>query len=149
APYMFLDSASGQTFAQAYDAVANALRTGQPVPVQPWFENQFPGFAKLPGATGAASATAFIANANSSFFKQGTVGNLFLNIDTYRRTLCLQAYDSDQAQVEFLRTYIGYGNYNAGIVTLTKRLSHGFTISGNYTLSKALDDGLSNQNNAG
>ncbi len=146
APYMFLDSASGQTFAQAYDAVANALRTGQAVPVQPWFENQFPGLAK---AQGTASATAYIASANSSFFKQGTVGNLFLNLDTYRRNLGLQAYDSDQAQVEFLRTYIGYGNYNAGIVTLTKRLSHGFTISGNYTVSKALDDGLSNQNNAG
>src|SRR5262249_47822074 len=40
APYMFVDKASGQTFAQAYDAVAGALRSGQPVPTQPWFENQ-------------------------------------------------------------------------------------------------------------
>jgi hypothetical protein len=77
------------------------------------------------------------------------VGSLFLNLDTYRRGLGLQAYDSDQAQVEFLRTYIGYSNYNAGVITLTKRLSHGFTIIANYTFSKALDDGLSNQNNAG
>lgn len=146
APYMFVDSASGQSFAQAYDLVAGALRAGQSAPVEPFFEDQFQGLAKLKGA---ASATAYIVSANKSAFTQGNVGSLFLNLDTYRRQLGLQAYDSDQAQVEFMRTYIGYGNYNAGIVTLTKRMSHGLTISGNYTYAKALDDGLSNQNNAG
>ncbi len=146
APYMFVDSASSQSFAQAYDLVANALRAGQTAPVEPWFENQFPGLAK---AKGAASATAYIAGANKSFFTAGNVGSLFLNLDTYRRSIGLQAYDSDQAQVEFMRSYIGYANYNAAIVTMTKRLSRGFTISANYTLSKALDDGISNQNNAG
>jgi hypothetical protein len=145
-PYMFKDSASGQTFAQAYDLVANALRSGQAAPVEPWFENQFPGLAK---ANNAATATAYIVGKNSSFFTQGNVGSLFLNLDTYRRNLGLQAYDSDQAQVEFIRTYIGYANYHSALVTLTKRMSHGFTVSGNYTFSKALDDGLSNQNNAG
>jgi len=146
APYMFVDTASGQSFAQAYDAVANALRAGQTVPVEPWFENQLPGLAKLQGT---ASATAYIANANKSFFSQGSVGQLFLNLDTYRRSLGLQAYDSDQAQVEALRTYVGKTNYNAGLVTLTKRLSRGFTVSGNYTYSKGLDNGVSNQNSAG
>jgi hypothetical protein len=145
-PYMFVDSASKQSFAQAYDAVANALRAGQAAPVEAWFENQFPGLA---AKQGTASATAYIAGANKSLFTAGNVGNLFLNLDGYRRTLGLQAYDSDQAQVEFMRTYIGYSNYNAGIITLTKRMSHGLTISGNYTYSNALDDGLSNQNNAG
>jgi hypothetical protein len=146
APYMFVDSASGQSFAQAYDAVANALRAGQAAPVEPWFENQFPGLAK---AKGAASATAYIVGANKANITGGSVGSLFLNLDTYRRSLGLQAYDSDQAQVEFMRTYIGYSNYNAAILTLKKRLSHGFTITANYTYSKALDDGISNQNNAG
>jgi hypothetical protein len=145
-PYMFKDTASGQSFAQAYDLVANALRAGQPAPVEPFFENQFPGLAK---ANGATSATAYIVSRNSSFFTQGNVGSLFLNLDNYRRGLGLQAYDSDQAQVEFIRTYIGYANYNAGIVTLSKRMSHGLTFSANYTYAKALDDGLSNQNNAG
>jgi hypothetical protein len=145
APYMMVDTASGQSFAQAYDAVANALRAGKAVTAQPFFENQFPGLAK---SQGAASATAFIVGKNSSFFSQGSVGQLFLNLDTYRRTLGLQAYDSDQAQVEYLRTYGGYSNYNAGVVTLTKRLSHGFTFSANYTYSKSLDNAVSNQNSA-
>lgn len=146
APYMFVDSASHQSFAQAYDAIANALRAGQAAPVQPWFENQFPGLA---AAKGTANATSYVVNANKSSFVSGNVGNLFLNLDGYRRSLGLQAYDSDQAQVEFIRTYIGYSNYNAGFVTLTKRLSHGLSLTANYTYSKALDDGLSNQNNAG
>ncbi len=146
APYMFKDPASGQTFAQAYDAVANALRGSQTPANQPWFENQFPGLATLKGA---ASATAYIYGANKGLFTAGSVGNLFLNLDTYRSQLHLPIYDNDEAQVEFMRSYIGYSNYNAGIITLTKRMTHGFTISGNYTYAKALDDGLSNQNNAG
>lgn len=146
APYMFVDKASGQSFAQAYDAVANALRGGQAVPLQPFFENQFPGLAKN---TGSASATAYIAAQNKGFFTGGSVGQLFLNMDTYRRNLGLQAYDSDQAQVEFMRTYIGRANYDAGLLTITKRMTHGFTISGNYTYSKALDNGVLNQNSAG
>jgi len=145
-PYMLKDPASGQTFAQAYDAVATALRQGQTAPTEPWFENNFPGLAT---AQGAASATAYIVNANKSSFTGGNLGTLALNLDTYRRNLGMTAFDSDQAQVEFIRTYIGFSNYQAGILTLTKRMSRGFTIMGNYTFSKALDDGLSNQNNAG
>ncbi|HTB12929.1 MAG TPA: carboxypeptidase-like regulatory domain-containing protein [Bryobacteraceae bacterium] len=146
APYMFKDPQSGQTFAQAYDLVADALRSGQSAPTEPFFENQFPGLAT---AKGTATATAYIVGANKANITGGSVGTLFANLDTYRRALGLPAYDSDQAGVEFIRTYIGYSNYNAGIVTLSKRMSHGFSITGNYTFSKALDDGLSNQNNAG
>jgi hypothetical protein len=147
-PYMFVDSPSGQSFAQAYDATANALRAGQTAPNQPFFENQFPGLAKAEGST-ATSSTAFIVGANKSNLVAGNIGQLFLNLDAYRTKLGLTPYDSDQAQVEFLRTYIGYSNYSAGIVTVNKRLSHGFSLTANYTYSKALDDGLSNQNNAG
>jgi Carboxypeptidase regulatory-like domain len=145
-PYMFVDPTSKQSFAQAYDAVSNALREGQAAPVEPWFENQFPGLAT---AQGTASATAYIVNANKANFTSGNVGSLFLNLDSYRGKLGLPLYDSDQAQVEFLRTYIGYSNYNAGIISINKRMAHGFTVTGNYTYAKALDDGLSNQNNAG
>src|SRR5207247_1656823 len=41
-PYMQFDPASGQTFAQAFDNVATALRTGASVAPQPWFQNQVP-----------------------------------------------------------------------------------------------------------
>src|SRR5262249_37134639 len=51
-PYMLKDNASGQTFAQAWDAVQAALAAGAPVPNQPWFENQLAGIAGLPVAAG-------------------------------------------------------------------------------------------------
>ena len=146
APYMFKDTASGQTFAQAYDLVANALRNGQAAPTEPFFENQFPGLA---AQKNSPTATAYIVGANKGNFTGGNVGTLFANLDAYRRGLGLQAYNSDQAGVEFIRTYIGYANYNAAIVTIAKRMSHGFSFSANYTFAKALDDGISNQNNAG
>ena len=49
-PYFFRDSASGQTFAQAYDATALALRSGDAaanLTAQPWFENQLPGLGAV------------------------------------------------------------------------------------------------------
>jgi len=44
APYMMKDSASGQTFAQAFDGIANALRAGQAAPTEAWFETSCPGW---------------------------------------------------------------------------------------------------------
>jgi hypothetical protein len=149
APYMMVDQASGQTFAQAYDAIAGALRAGQSaanIPAQPFFEDQFAGLAKLQGT---ASATAFIVGRNSSSFTQGNLGTLFINLAGYRRSVGLLPLTNDQSQVEFMRTYIGQSNYNAGILTLQKRMAHGLSLGANYTYSHALDDNLSNQNNAG
>jgi hypothetical protein len=146
APYMMVDSASKQTFAQAYDAVAGSLRAGQTAAVQPFFENQFPGLGQLKNA---ASATAYIAGANTGSIVQGNVGTLFINLANYRRQLGLLPLTNDQSQVEFMRTYIGQSNYTGGALSVTRRTDHGLTLGFNYTISKALDDYLSNQNNAG
>ncbi len=146
-PYMFVDKASGQSFAQAYDAIANALRAGQVPAAQPWFENQLAGLPALKNFNG--TATQYLITQQRSNIVNGSVSNLFSALGNYRRQLGLPLYNNDQAQMEFLRTYIGESNYQAGIVTLTKRTSRGLTVIGNYTYSKALDDGLSNQNNAG
>jgi len=146
-PYMFVDPASGQSFAQAFDGVANALRAGQTPANQPWFENQFPGLTAAKGVTG--SNTAYIIAQNRSSFTTASVSNLFSTMGSYRRLLGLPLYNNDQAQVEFLRTYIGQSNYQAGILTLNKRFSKGLLMTANYTYAKALDDNLSNQNNAG
>ncbi len=146
APYMFLDPASNQTFAQAFDAVATALRNGAAPPDQPWFENQFPGLAVKQKA---ASATAFIAGANRNNFINGNVSTLFQNLGTYRRSLGLLPYSNDESQTEFMRTFIGESNYNGLLVTVAKRMAHGIQFSANYTFSKAMDDGINNQNSAG
>jgi hypothetical protein len=143
-PYMFTDPASGQSFAQAYDSIRAQLRAGTAptaIPNQPFFENQFKGIGP--------SATQYILGKQGPNFTSGNVATIFLNMGVYRRSLGLQPYNNDQSQVEFMRTYIGRTNYNAGLLTVSKRLSHGLQFDANYTFSKALDTGISNQNNAG
>jgi len=143
-PYMFTDPASGQSFAQAYDKIRALLRggaTAASIPDQPFFENQLKGLGP--------SATQVVLSRQGSNFTNGNVSTIFLNLGTYRRTLGLQPFNNDQSQVEFMRTYIGSTNYNGALLTVAKRLSRGLLINANYTFSKALDNGILNQNNAG
>src|SRR5258708_37573878 len=81
-------------------------------------------------------------------FSTGDVSTLFFLLDGYRRRLNLPTYNNDQVLDLFMRPYVGQSTYNDGILTLTKRLSHGLSLSGNYTFSKALDDNILNQNQA-
>jgi hypothetical protein len=145
-PYMQLDTASGQTFAQAFDAIATTLRAGGTPANQPFFENQFPGIAAKLNATGTSTAAIVAANRNN--FINGNVSNLFQNFVGYRSSIGLPAFTNDEAQTEFMRTYIGQSNYNGLLVTVSKRLSHGLQFYLNYTFSKAMDDGVLNQNQA-
>jgi hypothetical protein len=147
APYMFVDSKSGQTFAQAFDAVANAARAGQTPAAQPWFENQLPGLAALKNFNG--TNTAYLLTTDRANFANESVSALFRDLGTFRRQLGLPLYTNDQAQMEFMRTYIGQSNYQSAILSVSKRMSKGLTVTGNYTYANALDDNISNQNNAG
>lgn len=151
-PYFFKDTASGQTFAQAFDAVTAALQAGQVPADQPFFENQLPGFAadKNFGCNnGAISNTACLAS-SPTLFTNGLTQSLFQTMDLYRFLIKgLQPYDNLQTVLSELRTYVGTSSYNGFIVSLTKKTSGGLTMQANYTLSKSLDQGLVNQNNAG
>jgi hypothetical protein len=139
APYVHLDRASGQTFAQAFDAVARQLRTGTAaaaVTPQPWFENQSPG------------GTRTLAAAASSNFINGNINNIFLNIDQRRLAAGLQSFNNYLAQSFFLRASTGSSNYNAAFVTLNRRFSRGLLATVNYTFSRSLDQLGANQNSA-
>lgn len=97
APYFFKDAASGQTFADAFDKVACALRgdAGKTfgaftcpasVQKQPWFENQLPGLG-----------TSFVATNFGSLFQTNAVSTLFLQMGAIRQTaLGLPAYNNLQ-----------------------------------------------------
>jgi hypothetical protein len=152
-PYFFVDKASGQSFAKAFDTVATELRNGQPVTPQAWFEDQLPGLNTMTGSfacKGETSVTACLSNKFGPDFVQGLVSSLFEQMDLSRALrLNLPAYDNLQSLLNEVRTYIGTSNYNGMIVTLHKQTSHGLMFDLNYTLSRALDDGLINQNNAG
>lgn len=129
-PYMHLDPASGQTFAQAFDAVALQLRSGvaaASVTPQPWFENQNP------------SGTKTLAAAQLSNFINGNINNVFLTIDTNRMLAGLQPFNNYVARTLFLRASTGRSNYNALFITARRRYSKGFLYQINYTFSRSLD----------
>jgi hypothetical protein len=155
-PYMFKDKASGQTFAQAFDAVATALRAGK-VPVdQPWFEHQLPGIAPI-GATNngiiscptASSSTSCLVQNGASAFTNNNLSNLFLTMDLSRAFLLgLQPYDNTQVLELFTRTSRDKSNYNAVVLTLRNNSWHGLLFDFNYTYSKSLDTVGAVQNDA-
>jgi len=145
APYMFKDKASGQIFAQAFDAVATQLRAGvapSAVTVQPWFENQLAGLGTGcgPGKTNI-SATACLASGNAVNFINNNLSSLFNTIDADRQfALGLQPYDSLQVLDLFMRDSHDSSNYNAFVITLRNNNWHGLVFDMNYTRSKSLDD---------
>ncbi len=127
-PYFMKDPASGQTFAQAFDAIAQQLRAGvRPgdVTPQPWFENQIG-----PGGTVRAATARTVA------FQQGRLNDLFtwINLNRPRGPIT-----NIQALMHRQRMSGTLSNYHAGFISLTKRLSHGLTFTLNYTLSQSLD----------
>jgi len=139
-PYMFRDPASGQTFAQAFDALAAQMRAGVPaasVALQPWFENLLPNLG--PGATRvmAASQAANIVNGNLSA--------LFLG---YLDAQAGVPFNNRQVQDISMRTTIGKSSYHALVSSLRKRFASGFTFDVNYTLSSSKDQVGLTQNQA-
>jgi hypothetical protein len=161
AAYMFKDSASGQTFAQAFDNVGCVLRgeAGQqitrsfscPATVQdqPWFENQLPGLGPALIGPGVSSTTAMV-DALGPSITNGDVFTTFIDMDlAFRPALGLPSYNNLQLfAANMLETGTGFSNYNAWFITLHKRASHGLQFSLNYTLSKSLDQQGQIQNNA-
>lgn len=143
-PLYFKDKASGQTFAQAFDAVAIALRGGtlaSNVAPQPFFENQLRGVSNC-----VPNCTAWLASSQRIRFVQNQVNNLANAINTVRPG---GRYYSGQVQDLFVRGSGGRANYNAGFVSLTKRFGSGLSYTLNYTLSKTLDQYGLNQENIG
>ncbi len=144
-PLFFKDSASGQTFAQAYDAVARALRGGTApsnVAAQPFFENQFRGAAVC-----APNCTVAFATARGADFRNNQVNNL---VNYFNNTVRPNdPFYSRQVTDLFVRGSGGRANYNAGFVSLTKRFGSGLSYTLNYTLSKTLDQYGLNQENIG
>lgn len=149
-PYFQVDPASGQTFAEAFDAVAEALRAGDPVVDQPWFENALNASDPIWGLIGV-SPTQFLALSFTSDFVNGNVWNLWaIGVDLVGRLSLTgqQPFNNLQSLDLFVRTDGGISNYHGLIVILRKRLSHGLTFDFNYTISKSLDQIGTVQNNA-
>jgi hypothetical protein len=158
-PYFFKDSASGQTFAQAYDAVALALRSGATpatLPAQAWFENQFPGLStgataagcRPPAVAAALSATQCLATLHGALFQANSVNNLFFQLNQHRQLgVGLTPYNNLQLLAILMASHGGRSNYHAMVATLRNRPWKGLQFDMNYTLSNSKDQLGDVQNN--
>jgi len=144
-PFNFVDPASKQTFAQAFDNVAQALRNGQAVTPQSWFENMVPAGA----CAGQPNCTQWLASTQRTNFTFGSVSNIFFAIDTERLKAGLPSFNNYLARAINMRSSTGISNYNGAFVSLNKRLSRGLQFGVNYTFSRSLDEVGAVQNSAG
>ena len=134
APYFYKDKASGQSFAAAYDSVADQLRAGalaSAVAPQPWFEDQIGG-----------GGTVALATQYGPDFTSGLLRTLWQSM----QFLLPKPITNLQVQRIWSGTDGGYSNYHAFFATVRKRTSQGLTFAMNYTLAKSLDDIGSVQN---
>lgn len=130
-PFFMRDRATRQTFAQAFDAVAEQLRAGvapDRVTPQPWFEN-------LLGSGG----TVRVATARTAAFRDGLLNDLWTFIQTSLLVAGQPTITNMQVLDLWMRTDGGRSNYHSFFLTVRKAFSRNLTFDINYTLSKALD----------
>lgn len=143
ADYLMKDASSGQTFAQAFDAVATVLRAGGAITTtQPFFENQI-GTASC-NARGYASCTAMVAAEDKTDLINGALNYFALN-EFDRRTPV--PVDNIQSFQTYGITDHGFSTYHAGFVSLNKNFSNGLQLQANWTWSHAIgNQGVDQQN---
>ena len=149
-PIMFKDKISGQSFAQAYDALSAQVRNNQPITPQPWFENLIP-LGACNGVLGvsATSSTSCIAQGDAGDFSSFNVSDLFLIMDIVRGLGAgLPTFNNTNILDMFVRTHRDFSNYNAAFIALHNRGWHRLQFDVNYTFSKSLDQIGTVQNSA-
>jgi hypothetical protein len=148
--YRQKDAKSGQTYAQAFDAVNSAFLAGTtPIP-QPFFEN-LGNAANCNAALGALGApgtgcTAAML-AQMPYVGPGDLGFLdyLSNGGLIGESLFTTPSSNNQIFENAQVTDGGFSNYNAAIVTLRKSMSHGLQFQFNYTWSHAIGSQGTNQ----
>lgn len=162
--YLTKDSISGQTYAQAFDALAQQVRANTAFDsngkftgtVQPFFENLM-GVSNCTAAKGGpfASCTALVATKGGTDLSNGDLNNFAFDavdfITEKNGTTVFTGLDNTQ---NFQYSGItgeggtgGFSNYNAGFISLERRTGGGLQFAFNYTWSHALgNQGLQQQN---
>lgn len=149
----FMTTLGGQSFAQAYANTYWAIQQGKAPTAQPFFENALGG-ANSAFCKGFSSCTAAVAsNPTMNGQIQNTqVYDLWATMNkqsswTLGRTMPSSPLNGGANQVSavFADGSWGWGNYNAGYVSLTTHDWHGVTVRSNFTYGRALGTGNQSQ----
>ncbi len=126
---------NGQSFANAYDNLYFALSGNKAITPQPFFEAALKGSSYCKGY---ANCTAAVADQESSNITTQSVGSMWADLDGSYSFGPSTPIDAGQCtEYCYATTALGWSNYNAGTVSLTKR-SPNLTFSGNFTYGHAL-----------
>ncbi|MBZ5497810.1 MAG: carboxypeptidase-like regulatory domain-containing protein [Acidobacteriia bacterium] len=141
-PYMMVYG--GQSFAQAYDAVADQVRAGiaaASVAPQPFFETSLAGSSYCKGNP---SCTAGVVAKFSSNLRNSNVFDLFNGLQS---SFVFGPATAAGTQINDFLYFTDYGksSYNAGFVSLKMRDHKGLSLNGNFTWAHSLDNGVVNQ----
>lgn len=133
----FFMTFGGQTFAQAYDAVATALRAKTPmasIPNQPFFESILAGssFCKPSCTQGVIAAAGSNFTGQQVFTLWNTIQSKFVTGPATAAT--------NQVGNMFFWASQAHANYNAGFIALHERNWRGLTLDANLTYSHSLDN---------
>ncbi len=144
-PFFF--TAGGQTFAQAFDAVAAALRNGATsatIAPQPFFEAALAGSTSF-CAPAFASCTAGVVSKQGSNISTQRVRDVFQGIQS---AFALGPVTAAATQVSGTFLYwssLARSNYNAGFASYRIRAAKGLTLDANVTYAHSLDNTGVNQ----
>jgi hypothetical protein len=134
APYMM--TLNGQSYAQAFDAIALQLRNGGAITPQPFLERALAGssFCAAPNA----SCTAGVVSRYSGSFQTQRVTDVWNGIQP-SFTFGPATAATNQVQTMFYWASAGWANYNAGFVSWRTRNHKGLTLDANLTWAHSLD----------
>jgi hypothetical protein len=128
---------NGQSYAQAYDAVAAQLAAGTAVTAQPFFESALAGSA-LCAAPNVTCTAGVVAKYGSSFRNQ-QVTTVWNGIQPSFRFGPATAATNQVSSTFFYWASAGWSNYNAGFVSYRARKFAGLTLDANLTFAHSLD----------
>lgn len=121
--------------------------------IQPiaWFENVYGDYKNwasasnngtlgYPGAQFTSATQAFYAVLNKGKTPGANTPVVYTDAtNNFETAIAKHITTNGQAQYLPLYTNVGWSNYNSGQITVRKRFSRGYSLTGNYTLSHSLD----------
>ncbi len=128
---------SGQSYAQAYDAIAAEMAAGAAVTPQPFLESALAGSAFC--AAPNASCTAGVVAKYGSSFRNQQVTTVWNGIQPSFHFGPATAATSQVSSTFFYWASAGWSNYNAGFISYHTRSFAGLTLDANVTFAHSLD----------
>ena len=139
----FFMTAGGQSFAQAFDAVAAALRSGGAVAPQPFFETAMSASSSF--CSGFATCTAAVVSKQGSAILTQQVRNVFNGIQSAFKLGPATAAGTQDSGSFLFWSSLAHSNYNAGFASWRMRAYKGLTLDANVTFAHSLDNTGVNQ----